>query len=105
MKEKDFCKFEVQVGIKSYGPAAYRNCDCHMNKIYNQRPGRKHRAHVILSRSHVWILCSILEEAIRIGLLIADISRGLAMCDCNDLKRDVRDLASQLKSPYMHHQL
>ena len=50
-------------------------------------------------------LCSIVERFIEIELLTTDISQGLAMCDCNRLTRDVRDLASQLKSPCMRYQL
>ena len=36
-------------------------------------------------------LCSREEGIIKIGLLIVDISRGLAMCDCIDLTQDTSD--------------
>ena len=91
----------IQVGIKSYGPATYGNCDRHKNKIYNLESSRSSCAHATISRSHVSLLCSIAEGIIMIGLLTVDISQGFAMCDCNDLTRDECDSAFQLKSLYM----
>ena len=102
-----FSYWQIQVGIRSYGPATYGNCDRHKNKIFNMKPSRRHRTHTTLSRSYGRLLCIRAEVIMitRIVLLTADISQGFVMCDCSRMMCDARDLASQLKTPYMQHQL